>query len=266
MQGFFISSDIGFDMIRHTFSIVPSVGKKKEMRIWESGVRDWDEFLAADTVCVVSDNKKDDFNRTISEACELLDNKDAMGLNSMLPKSEQWRLFGEFGGSAAYLDIETTGLERDSLVTVVTVHKKHDTVTLTHGRDLNSDTMSDALEGASMLVTFNGSCFDIPVLKNSFPRIDFGMPHMDLRFNSRKVGYRGGLKNLEAELGISRDDDIQNIDGFEAVRLWRRWDRNGDLDALEKLIEYNRADTINLEQIANVIYPRLVKEYAGYIW
>lgn len=253
-------------MIRHTFSIVPSVGKKKEMRIWESGIRDWDEFLAADSVCVVSDNKKAEFNRTISDACELLDDGNATGLNSMLSKPEQWRLFGEFGESAAYLDIETTGLERDSLITVVTVHTKFDTVTLTHGRDLNADTMSDALKGSSMLVTFNGSCFDIPVLKNSFPRLDFEMPHLDLRFASRKVGYRGGLKNLETELGISRGDDIQEVDGFEAVRLWKLWDRSGNLDALEKLIEYNRADTINLEQIANIIYPKLVKEYAGYIW
>ncbi len=253
-------------MIRHTFSIVPSVGKKKEMRIWESGIRDWDEFLAADSVCVVSDNKKDEFDRTISDACELLDDGNVMGLNNMLSKPEQWRLFGEFGESAAYLDIETTGLERDSLVTVVTVHTKNDTVTLTHGRDLNAGTMSEALDGASMLVTFNGSCFDIPVLKNSFPRLDFEMPHMDLRFASRKVGYRGGLKSLETELGIYRDDNIQEVDGFEAVRLWKLWDRNGNLDALEKLTEYNRADTINLEQIANIIYPKLVKEYAGFIW
>jgi len=253
-------------MIRHTFSIVPSVGKKREMRIWESGIRNWDDFLAADSVCVVSDEKKDAFNRTISDACDLLDERNAPGLNSMLPKSEQWRLFGEFGESAAYLDIETDGLERDSLVTVVTVHKKNDTITLTHGRDLNAVTMSDALRDVSMLVTFNGSCFDIPVLKNSFPRLDFEMPHLDLRFASRKVGYRGGLKNLEIELGISRDDDIQGVDGFEAVRLWKRWERTRDIDALERLVEYNKADTINLEQIVNIIYPKLVKEYAGFIW
>ena len=106
----------------------------------------------------------------------------------------------------------------------------------------------------------------IPVLKNSFPDLDFNLPHLDLRFASRKVGFRGGLKQLETDLKIRRADDIEGVDGFEAVRLWKRWDGYSDHDALEKLIEYNRADTINLEEITRIIYPRLVKEYAGFIW
>lgn len=253
-------------MIRHTFSLAPSVGKKRERDLWNSGIRDWEDFLEADSVCSISDARKVDCDLAIEQAMDFLEERDINGLNSMLPKSDQWRIFGGFRDSAAYLDIETDGLDRDSLVTVVTVHKKNETVTLTHGRGLDSGSLSDALEGTSMLVTFNGSCFDIPVLKNSFPRLDFDMPHLDLRFASRKVGYRGGLKALEVELGISRGDDIVDVDGFEAVRLWKRWERNGDPDALERLVEYNKADTINLEYITEIIYPRLVREHAGYIW
>ncbi len=253
-------------MIRHTFRIAPSVGMKKERYIWESGVRDWDDFLASESVCAVPDYRKKECDLAISKACELLDDRDVAGLNGLLPKSEQWRLFGEFRENAAYLDIETDGLERDSLVTVVTVHTYKDTVTLVHGRDLDAGAIADALEGASMLVTFNGSCFDLPVLRESFPTLDLGLPHLDLRFASRKVGYRGGLKNLEAEIGIARDEDIQGVDGLEAVRLWKRWCNRGDTDSLEKLTEYNRADTVNLERVAENIYPRLVREYAGYIW
>lgn len=253
-------------MIRHTFRIAPSIGMKKERSIWMSGVRDWDDFLSANSVCSVPEYRKKECDLAISNAYELLDDGDAAGLRDLLPKSEQWRLFGDFRDGAAYLDIETDGLERDSLVTVVTVHKNKDTVTLIHGKDLDAGTISDALKDVSMLVTFNGSCFDLPVLKESFPTLDLGMPHLDLRFASRRVGYRGGLKNLEIEIGISRDDSIKGVDGFEAVRLWNRWNKHGDTDSLEKLTEYNRADTINLKQVADAVYPKLVREHAGYVW
>lgn len=253
-------------MIRRTFSIAPSIGKKKEMRIWESGIRTWEDFLNAEDVCTVSDSRKGDCDSVISEAVDLLDSRDAVGLRGMLPRSEEWRLFGEFGDSAAFLDIETDGLSRESLVTAVTVHRKDRTVTLTHGRGLNTQSLSDALKDSSMLVTYNGSCFDIPILKYRYPLLSFDLPHLDLRFAAQKVGYRGGLSKLESDLGIERDSEICNVDGFEAVRLWRRWENNNDLDALEKLIEYNRADTVNLEPITEIVYPKLVRDYAGYIW
>ena len=51
-----------------------------------------------------------------------------------------------------------------------------------------------------------------------------------------------------------------------AVHLWHQWKRHGDEDALNILQEYNRADTVNLEYIAGVIYGKLVTEHAGYRW
>ena len=80
------------------------------------------------------------------------------------------------------------------------------------------------------------------------------------------MGYKGGLKPLEIELGIHRDEDIIDVDGAMAVHLWHQWKKNGDDDALNILQEYNRADTVNLEYIAGVIYDKLVKEHAGYRW
>ena len=71
---------------------------------------------------------------------------------------------------------------------------------------------------------------------------------------------------MEIEMGIKRADEIDGVDGFEAVRLWKRWEKHNDSEALEKLIEYNRADTINLEPITKMVYPKLVKDYAGFIW
>ena len=195
-------------MIEHTFQLLPSVGAKKEKAIWESGIRSWDDFLSADCVGCVKPSAKEKYDPILMQASELLDDGDSGSLADLIPKPEHWRMYRHFIDDAAYLDIETDGLSRDSLVTVVTVHRKDDTYTLTEGIDLDAESLSDALEGTKMLVTFNGSCFDIPVLKNSFPTVDLDIPQYDLRFASRKVGYRGGLKPLEIELGIHRNEEI----------------------------------------------------------
>ncbi len=253
-------------MIRNTFVMLPSVGAKKERAIWESGIRTWDDFISSDSVPTMRPEAKERGDILLTQACELLDDRDCSALADITPKPEHWRLFGDFRDGASYLDIETDGLSRDALVTVVTVHSAKGTVTLTEGIDLSPETLSDALEGTKILVTFNGSCFDVPVLRNSFPEVDFDYPQFDLRFASRKVGYRGGLKPLEIDLGITRADEIDGMDGADAVRLWKMWERHGDRDSLDILTEYNRADTVNLERIADVIYGRLVREHAGFVW
>lgn len=253
-------------MIRNTFVLLPSVGAKKEKAIWESGVRTWDEFITTERVCTLKPEAKERDDVILNQAMELHDDRDCGALADMTPKSEHWRLFGDFRDGAKYLDIETDGLSRDALVTLVTIHSRKETITLTEGFDLTPENLSAALEGTEILVTFNGSCFDVPVLRNSFPEVDFDFPQYDLRFASRKVGYRGGLKPLEIDLGIRRDDDIEGMDGADAVRLWKNWVRRDDRDSLDLLTEYNRADTVNLERIADVIYGRLVREHAGFVW
>ena len=251
-------------MIENTFQIAPGIGAKKERDIWDSGVLTWDDFLDAECICGMKDEKKRRCDGYLEEAKGLLKDRDSRGLCDLLKKGEEWRLYGDFRKDAAYLDIETDGLERDSLVTVVTVHRKNKTVTLTHGIDLDSETLQDALDGCKLLVTFNGKCFDVPVLRYSFPKVDLDIPHFDLRYGCAKLKMRGGLKPIERMVGISRDDDILDVDGEEAVRLWKNWARHGDSESLRILTEYNRADTVNLEALSDIVYGRLVREYAGF--
>jgi uncharacterized protein YprB with RNaseH-like and TPR domain len=44
------------------------------------------------------------------------------------------------------------------------------------------------------------------------------------------------------------------------VRLWHRYARRGDDDALEALVEYNREDTANLETLMETVASRLHAE------
>ena len=251
-------------MIENTFQIAPGIGAKKERDIWDSGVLNWDDFLGADCICGMNDSKKRKCDGYLEEAKGLLKDRDSRGLCDLLKKGEEWRLYGDFIKDAAYLDIETDGLKRDSLVTVVTVHRKDRTVTLTHGIDLGPESLQDALDGCRLLVTFNGKCFDVPVLRCSFPSVDLDIPHFDLRYGCAKLKLRGGLKPIERMVGISRGDEISDVDGEEAVRLWKNWERRGDSESLRILTEYNRADTVNLEVLSDIVYRRLVREYAGF--
>jgi uncharacterized protein YprB with RNaseH-like and TPR domain len=64
------------------------------------------------------------------------------------------------------------------------------------------------------------------------------------------------LKKLEHDLGIERDEAVVGLDGYDAVKLWESA-RKGSTEALERLIKYNREDTVNLMQIATILYERL---------
>jgi uncharacterized protein YprB with RNaseH-like and TPR domain len=79
---------------------------------------------------------------------------------------------------------------------------------------------------------------------------------MDLCFALRDIGYKGGLKKIEKQLGISRGDDTDGLTGLDAVRLWRQH-QLGIESALERLIAYNREDVVNLETISEIAYKGL---------
>lgn len=252
------------NMIESTFQILDGIGKTRERRLWDDGNRLWEDLIASD-MHLIPKARRESCSKQIEQAYDFLDWEDCRGLADMLGKNgENWRMYDRFRDDAAYLDIETTGLQRDSKVTVVTVRRNDRTYTLVNGEDLSSETLAESLDGAKLLVTYNGNCFDVPVLECSFPSVDLSIPQVDLRFACSKLGMRGGLKNIERCIGISRDDDISDVDGMEAVRLWFHWERAGDKEARDRLVEYNRADTVNLVQLADFVYPRLVREYAGF--
>lgn len=244
-------------MIRKTFQILPRVGPGKERSLWKDGIEDWDDFRGCQTIKGMNEDRKQDADRLLSAADDMLMEKEWRGLSQLIPRQEHWRLYPHAREEVVFLDIETDGLGHDSIVTVVGVHGTRGSDVLVRGQDLTTDSLRSSLQGASMLVTFNGSCFDVPVLKNSFPDLDWDLPHFDLRFGCRRLGITGGLKRIETVMGLERDASLTDVDGFEAVRLWNRWERRGDRRALELLMDYNRADTVNLADLADLIYPRL---------
>lgn len=116
---------------------------------------------------------------------------------------------------------------------------------------INLDQFPAYVAGFPLLVTFNGSQFDVPFLQTHFPEASLDQAHIDLRFTLASLGYRGGLKAVETSLGVCRDPAIQGVDGFEAVRLWHRY-RYGDRAALMKLALYNLTDVVNLVELLDI--------------
>jgi uncharacterized protein YprB with RNaseH-like and TPR domain len=250
-------------MIERTFQILPSIGERRERTLWGDGITDWRAFLDADRVRGVSKERKADLDTRLDRAYDSLDAGRTGYFRSLLPSNEHWRMYGRFARHAAYLDIETDGLHRDCTVTVVSVHCRGETTTLINGEDLDSETLASALEGVPMLVTFNGSCFDLPILEHQYPFSVPRVPHFDLRFGARRIGLTGGLKGIERKLGMRRDQEVEFVTGEEAVHLWHLWKRKGRRSALKLLCRYNAMDTENLEPVAAHVYRELERRTLG---
>jgi uncharacterized protein YprB with RNaseH-like and TPR domain len=43
------------------------------------------------------------------------------------------------------------------------------------------------------------------------------------------------------------------MNGWDALRLWARFECNGDQEALRLLLEYNREDVMNLVQLERIV-------------
>jgi uncharacterized protein YprB with RNaseH-like and TPR domain len=119
---------------------------------------------------------------------------------------------------------------------------------------LDGRRLAEALRQYDLLVTFNGTTFDLPLLLGQYPDLPLDQPHLDLCVLGRRLGYRGGLKAIERQLGISRMNELDGLSGDDAIRCWNRWRHRRDLEARALLLRYNEADCVNLEPLAGAFY------------
>ncbi|MBW3015814.1 ribonuclease H-like domain-containing protein [Candidatus Woesearchaeota archaeon] len=165
-----------------------------------------------------------------------------------------WRTYKEF--KPCFLDIETTGLSRHyDDITVIGLYNGRESKFFV--KDDNMHEFAPELNKYPLVVTYNGKCFDLPFIQHKFPSLNLNKFHIDLRFEMKKIGFSGGLKSIERQLGLNRDSSLKDIDGFEAVRLWYRYKRRGDDEALRLLLKYNQADIENLKTLMDLTYDRL---------
>ncbi len=230
-------------MLQHTFCHLPGIGLKTEKRLWDQGITEWQCFLDH-AGSLLPRGFFERFAPKIQSSFQALQNGDADFFVSSLPKSEYWRLFSSFRHSVAYVDIETTGCgPENNHITTIALYDGEKPSTFVRGDNL--ERFSDILLNYQLIVTFNGSCFDLPMLERNLS-VKPPLAHIDLRFLLKSLGYKGGLKACEKLLGLDRGP-LDGIDGYSAVLLWQAFERLNDNRILETLLSYNVEDVLSLE-------------------
>jgi uncharacterized protein YprB with RNaseH-like and TPR domain len=237
-------------MLKRTFIHLPGVGHRSEAHFWRQGLGTWEDFMVARRIRGLSLPRLEWLKQEL--AGSLANVEDAAYFADRLQAGEHWRLFKQFRPRTAYLDIETTGTVWPGLlVTVVGLYDGQKMRQFVQGYNLRK--FPEAVSEFDLLVTFNGTQFDLPVLRAYFPELRLPPAHVDLRFLMARLGYKGGLKRIEPRFGIHRPNEVDGMDGYMAVLLWQRYQR-GDKGALELLLTYNREDVVNLEVLMEAAF------------
>lgn len=246
-------------MLEKTFVHIPGIGLRTEREIWRSGITSWDDITG---VLTRPSGTRRALRRKLEsyvpDSIDALKRKDPAYFRRLTEVGESWRLFPAFADDCVFLDIETTGLSSvfDS-VTVVGLYdgRRYDV----YVDGCNLDLLPERLRNVRVLVTFNGSGFDLRFLRLRFPELILPAIHIDLRWITRRLGYRGGLKEIEKQFGIKRAVAVEDISGFEATVLWSKYLR-GDRSALERLIGYNTEDVVHLKALMEMSYDLLAAQ------
>lgn len=231
-------------MLRHTFIHVPGIGLKTEQRLWAAGLLSWDDLespLAGGLSAGKLELLRDHCRRLEAEGLAA-----PRAMADLVPSSQRWRVFRHLRHATAYLDIETTGAGAwDEEITAISLWDGTTLSCFVQGDNLKE--FAAAVNRYELLVTYNGTCFDLPVIERQFG-MHLDQVHLDLRFLLARLGYKGGLKGCEKRFGLDRGE-LDGVDGYFAVLLWQEYRQSGDPRALETLLAYNIEDTVNLETL-----------------
>ncbi len=166
-------------MLKNTFCHIPGIGTKSERKLWSRGILCWDDVLSAGSI-EVSKTNHFALKMRVQESIENLDCGNPNFFAKSLQSADQWRIFQDFRDSVAYLDIETNG--RPGLESYITTIAMYDGKRLYHYvRDRNLGQFVHDIANYKVVVTYNGKCFDVPVIE-SFFRIKMPHAHIDLRY------------------------------------------------------------------------------------
>lgn len=247
-------------MLNNTFLHIPGVGPVTEQRFWDAGIHSWKDFIQ-NAPTHLSQLKLDAFSSCLLESYHHLACGNPNYFSRRLPTGQHWRLFPEFRNSTVYLDIETTGLANwQNEITTIALYDGGSISYYINGRNL--DDFKTDIEKYAVIVSYNGKTFDVPFIENYFG-IKLDHAHIDLRYDLRSLGYRGGLKRCETQLGLERVE-LKDIDGFFAVLLWHDYQQTGNPKSLETLLAYNIQDVLTLEKLMVMAYNLKIKNTPFY--
>ncbi len=232
-----------------------------ERALWDRGCLTWSDALDGINDLPFGAASRDIVRMVLNKSFEALENREHQFFVHGLGLSHSWRAWPDFRDTCVYLDIETDGGRSGDSITTIGIYDGQEFECFVKGQNLES--FRDRISDFGMMVTFFGLGFDVPMILKRYPQLKLDQLHLDLCPTLREVGFKGGLKKIEKELGISRGEDTDGLSGRDAITLWRRYDRFGDERALKTLIAYNREDVVNLETLAQIAYDRMRMQTFG---
>ncbi len=251
-------------MLKHTFLHFRGVSVRRERELWEAGVVDWlafeDSANPQRRLFSTADEDDNDAIRKARRASEAaLQAGNAEYFASLLNRQEHYRIPFAIPDKTLFLDIETTGLSRYyDTITVIGWSIGQEYGFFVKGQD--DSRFREALSRANVMVTFNGTLFDVPFIGHEYPDLVLPKIHIDLRFLARRAGMTGGQKEVERILGMERDPSVVEVVGVMAPVLWHDYTR-GDVDALKRLLRYNAADIRGMKHILHASSETILSEY-----
>ena len=247
------------NLLRCSFQHLPGISALKEERLWAKGILDWTDLNQ--NIPVQMDMYAEGGNplQLALEASEkAFANRDIAFFANRLPKREYYRIASSFPKQCVFLDIETTGLSTYYDDVTVVGWSIGDTYTaLIEPKKIEK--LESVVRENQLVVTFNGSLFDLPFLSKAY-QVDWSsIFHIDLRYLARRVGLTGGQKRIEVEIGLIRKAEIEGLTGAEAVVLWFDY-KEGDLNALRDLVRYNHADIEGMKSLLEEAIRRIAPQ------
>ncbi len=235
-------------MITASFRHIAGIGPLRERQLWFAGIRCWSELPASGDV--LSPRLDGKLREGVALSVQRLAAGDLDYFARALPQTEHWRLLPQVLEDAAFLDIEAAG----DRVTVAGVMDRQGLASFRG--DLAG--FRERSRSWRALVTFNGTVFDLPILRRVLVGWEPPAVHVDLRHVYQRLREKGGLKELEPKAGFFRPPHLSALSGADAVALWQAQAR-GDRDALRRLVEYNLYDVFHLRPLAELGYNRLLR-------
>lgn len=227
-------------MITEALQHIRGIGPVRLERLADLGIRSWQD--AVDHARLIPFGLREEVVAEVDRCLQAVEASDIRYLVEVLDTQDKWRILHHYMDRISWFDIETTGLEYDDSITTICCWHKGQLCTFVEHENL--DDFLDLLDDVELLVSFNGSTFDIPRVLDGFHIPELPCPHIDLRWPCYHAGLNGGLKQICTELGLQRPTDLSNADGSLAVELWSRWQHQQDKDARQLLIRYCAADVL----------------------
>jgi uncharacterized protein YprB with RNaseH-like and TPR domain/predicted nuclease with RNAse H fold/dephospho-CoA kinase len=242
-------------MLRATFqNLIKGINAEREAALWKKGILSWEDFENHQPMQKSIFPEHTEILSPFSVSRAALQAGDAAFFANSLHPREHFRIPLEFPEKTIFLDIETTGLSRHYDV-ITLVGWSYQGRYQAHVRGQDESNLRTVLQDAQVIVTFNGSLFDLPFLRVGFADLRLPPVHIDLRFFAKRVGLSGGQKIIEEILGFKRKGAARDVRGEAAPILWHRY-RRGDQNALKLLIEYNHHDIEGMKYIFDKVVSK----------